>query len=78
MAVLVALLALATAAVIGAAMISRRPALGAAAALLGVATLVTAYLTIKDYLPIILAVLLGVAAVAAGAVLVGRFLQRPQ
>ena len=76
MAVLVALLALATAGVVGAATISRRPALGAVAALLGIATLVAAYLTIKDYLPIIFAVLLGLCAVAGGAVLIGRFLRR--
>jgi hypothetical protein len=77
LAVLVALLALATAGVIGAAMVSRQPALGAVAALLGIATLVSAYLTIKDYLPVMLAVVLALAAVAGGAVLIGRFLNKP-
>ena len=76
MTVLVALLALSTAGVIGAAMVSRRPVLGAVGALLGVATLVSAYLTIKDYLPIILAVFLGLAAVGGAALLIGRFLRR--
>ena len=76
MAILITLLALATAVVIAVAMISRRPVFTVAAAILGIATMVAGYLAVKDYVPIILAVLLGVVVLGGGIAAIEHFRRR--